>query len=224
MSSNGRPMPPARGRRTRVAGIILGTSFLVAACGGVDVPSTGPGNGTGADGTADARMNAEGEVPNAGAAGAAADVDADGVRLPRPTRGGASGSSGGDGTASDTGGRGGAAGTPGSRGGADDGRSGGRASGPGTICGTVRTTVLTQYDGENVEVMRGTVDCDEAFAVVSTYADTPIDGNSGNMNFREINGWLRKNLTVPESDASGFQMSCWMDGGGGSVGIRNPSW
>ncbi len=105
---------------------------------------------------------------------------------------------------------------------ADDAASsgGGTMKNAGESCGTASSTVFPGFDGRNVEVREGPVDCDEAMDVLDEYLATPTDAHHGNANIRQYGDWHCAMPTYGSSQQSGFSLHC-----GGpddvSIGIRN---
>lgn len=110
----------------------------------------------------------------------------------------------------------------GSGAGADDAASsdGGTMKNAGESCGTASSTVFPGFDGRNVEVREGPVDCDEAMDVLDEYLATPTDAHHGNANIRQYGDWHCAMPTYGSSQQSGFSLHC-----GGpddvAIGIRN---
>lgn len=205
---------------------VLGVSaLLLTACGGLGFG--GDAGGSGDDSVATAAESGDGadqaggsggsgSAGGGGASGNGADGNGNGgVARPNPTLENGERLFGDDGSGSGDDRR--EAPSP-------DTASGGGSAGVGSSCGTAQSSVFDFYDGENVEVMSGTVDCDRAMGVMQEYVNTPTDSNSGTMNHRDYGDWSCLNLSAKESTETGFQMSCWQHDGSGSVGIRNPVW
>lgn len=93
-------------------------------------------------------------------------------------------------------------------------------AGPGESCGTARSTEFPGFDGRNVEVREGNVDCGKAMEVVTEYLATPTDADHGNANMRTFGDWNCAMPTWGSSQRSGFSLNC-SGPDGESVGIRN---
>lgn len=201
---------------------VLGVSaLLLTACGGLGFGGDAGGSGDDSVATAAGSKDGAGQGGGSGGNGSGGGGSGGngggdgGVARPNPTLENGERLFGDDGSASDDDLR--EAPSP------DSPSSGGSAC-VGSSCGTAQSSVFDFYDGENVEVMSGTVDCDRAMGVMQEYVNTPTDSNSGNMNHRDYGDWSCMNLSAKESTETGFQMSCWQHDGSGSVGIRNPVW
>lgn len=90
----------------------------------------------------------------------------------------------------------------------------------GDSCGTARSTVFPGFDGANVEVRQGPVDCEDAMQVLDEYLATPTDADHGNANIRQYGEWNCAMPTYGSSQQSGFSLNC-TGPDGESIGIRN---
>lgn len=107
-------------------------------------------------------------------------------------------------------------------GGSGGGESAGAVAmkGAGESCGTASSTVFPGFEGRDVEVREGPVDCDEAMGVLGEYLATPTDAHHGNANIRQYGDWSCAMPTYGSSQASGFSLNC-SGPVGESIGIRN---
>ena len=114
---------------------------------------------------------------------------------------------------------GGAGGAGGEAGGASTpGSTGKRVA--GESCGTSRSSEFPGFDGKNVEVRKGPVDCGEAMGILDEYLDTPTDAHHGNANIRQYGDWNCAMPSYGSAQESGFSLTCSGPDGVG-FGIRN---
>lgn len=90
----------------------------------------------------------------------------------------------------------------------------------GESCGTASSAEFSGFDGRDVEVRQGPVDCDEAMKVLGEYLETPTDADHGNANIRQYGDWNCAMPTYGSAQQSGFSLSC-SGPDGESIGIRN---
>ncbi|WP_290292028.1 hypothetical protein [Corynebacterium hansenii] len=95
-----------------------------------------------------------------------------------------------------------------------------KMSATGDSCGTARSSEFPGFDGMNVEVKQGPVDCGKAMEVLGEYLDTPTDADHGNANIRQYGDWSCAMPTHGSAQRSGYSLTC---GGsdGTAIGIRN---
>lgn len=78
----------------------------------------------------------------------------------------------------------------------------------GEICGVVDSSEFPNLDGEDLQVIDGPVDCDNALDVVGEYLDTPLDGDHGNANVRSYGDWGCSMPTARRSQELGLSVIC----------------
>lgn len=195
------------------------SALLLTACGGLgfggdaggsneDAVATAAGSGDGTGQAGDGGGNGSG---GGGGSGNGADGNGDGgVARPNPTLENGERLFGDDGSGS-----------------GDDRRealsleqpSGGRTATVGDRCGTIRSTTYPTYDGLDVVVREGTVDCERAMEVLTEYMNTPVPDGGGRMNLRDIGEWGCQNYDLRQAEEMGFQASCGYKDGSGSSGV-----
>ena len=90
----------------------------------------------------------------------------------------------------------------------------------GESCGTASSSEFPGFDGRNVEVRQGPLDCDEAMKVLGEFLETPADADHGNANIRQYGDWNCAMPTYGSAQQSGVSLSC-SGPDGVSIGIRN---
>lgn len=92
-------------------------------------------------------------------------------------------------------------------------------SGPEDTCGTVDTGKFRDFDGRDLNVTRGIVDCGDALATVNDYLSVPVDPTAGNSNMRTLGEWTCSIPTAGVGEKNSLDLSCARDDGQQSVGI-----
>lgn len=91
-------------------------------------------------------------------------------------------------------------------------------TGVNDTCGTISTEKFPGFDGRDLSVTRGIVDCGDALATVNDYLSTPVDPTAGNSNMRTLGEWTCSIPTAGVGEKNGLDLSCARDDGDLSVG------
>lgn len=191
---------------------VLGASaLLLTACGGLGFGGDAGGSGDDSVATAAGSGDGAGQAGGSGGSGSSGSGNGgSGVARPNPTLENGERLFGDDGSGS-----------------GKDRRealsleqpSGGRTATVGDRCGTIRSTTYPTYDGLDVVVREGTVDCERAMEVLTEYMNTPVPDGGGRMNLRDIGEWGCQNYDLRQAEEMGFQASCGYKDGSGSAGV-----
>ncbi|WP_297004894.1 hypothetical protein [uncultured Corynebacterium sp.] len=81
-------------------------------------------------------------------------------------------------------------------------------SGPKDSCGALSGGEFPDFDGADLQVTLGIVDCDDALRTVNEYLSKPVSTSGGNSNMTELDDWTCSIPSWGVSRETGMMLSC----------------